>query len=126
MSINQVEALNLLRRYVEAREGETAFGKTKEGYGAQIKEYLAESDGEILWDGEHKLEAFLQERRLSERYDVAAMPQAVVLALWKANCLNVDTKVLAALEGKSAIALKAKPYRVPAGVTTALVVRRRE
>ncbi len=75
-----------------------------------------------LTDGEHGITVRLQRRRGSPSYDVRSMPDSLVLALRGLAALNVDAKVVRAIEDKVIKGLDVRDYELPGLETTALVI----
>ena len=114
----------LLRSYVEAREQETAYGKTKSRIGELIRHYITTHDDEPVYDGEAKLEARLQTRSGGDAYDLQRVPEDLILLLHRLNLLTVNVAGVKAQEGREA-AERLKPYRIPGNGTTALLVEQK-
>lgn len=119
---NEGDLVSLLAAYVAARNTKADSERVMEALAPRFKAWLEKHIGDELYDGERGLRASLQTRQGSERYDVSAMPAALVKQLHKANALTVDVKVLRALSGKSVLPEDCRPYRVPGEETTALKV----
>lgn len=117
--------VGLLQVYDDARSTESTAKKAKDEAGKQIKDWLGKHPDEALYDGETGIEARLQERRGSDRYDVHRIPWKLVKRLWEANALNVDLDVLKSLADRDTLPVDIQPWRVPGGVTYALDVKRR-
>jgi hypothetical protein len=83
-----------LVRYEEAREAEKQARDTKDGIGKALKQWLEDNPGEVLYDGEHGLQAYLQERDAPGRdCDLNALwdnDQALFRQLVRNGCLKVD------------------------------------
>lgn len=115
-----------LKPYADARRDEQIAKRKKDDAGEVIKGWLQRNDGESLYDGEAGLEASLKTRNGSESYDVARMPEALVLKLWQANALSVDVKMLRALSEKTTLYIDSQPWRVPGPATEYLEVTQRK
>jgi hypothetical protein len=121
-SISQREAVGLLAAFVEFRQIAKEAQERRDQVGALLRDYLERHPGEALRDGERNIEARLQSRSTGARYDTAAMTPDLILQLWRLNLLNVDTKMAAALKGRSIAVNDIERYKTPGGTTTALLV----
>ncbi len=83
---------------------------------------LSTSSSRARADGEHGITVQLPRRRGSPSYDVRSMPDSLVLALRGLAALNVDTKVIKAVEDKVIEGVDVRDYELPGPETTALVV----
>jgi len=119
----QADLVGMLFEYDRWRAQETSARAEKEKIAVRLRRWLDLHPADTLWDGERGIEARLQTRTGAERYDVAAMPAALVKALHNSNALTVDVTVLRALAGKTTVAEDVKPYRVPGMVTMSLEVK---
>lgn len=109
--------------YCKARDAESQAKSEKEGIGKALKDWLEEHPDEVLYDMEHGLQAYLQTRQGSDRYDVSSMPPELILRLHQAHALQLDVQVIKALSGKDILPEDVKPYRVPAEQSVALQVK---
>ena len=60
IEVSQREAVAELAAYFEAHEQEKLAKAAKAMLSKKIKKYLTDHEGEVLWDGEHEIEASLQ------------------------------------------------------------------
>ena len=88
----------------------------------QIKQFMEFEREDELTDGEHGITVRLRRRRGSRSYDVRSMPDSLVLALRGLAALNVDTKVIRAIENKVIEGVDVRDYELPGPETTALIV----
>ena len=88
----------------------------------QIKQFMELEREDELTDGEHGITVRLQRRRGSPSYDVRSMPDSLVLAMRGLAALNVDTKVISAIENKVIEGVDIRSYELPGLETTALVI----
>ena len=77
-----------------------------------------------LYDGEHGVTARLRTRRGAPGYDLASMPDDLVLRLRDLAVLSTDAKAMKALDGDAIDALGMARFEVPGRETLALTVRR--
>ena len=118
--------VSLLRAYVEARAERDNYGKRVESLGKMMKAYLEAHSGEVLWDGENKIEARLQDRSGGVTYDVISLRthDAVLFErLFDTGCVTLDAAVVKAQADQVAGVEK---YAMPKKGTTALIVERKE
>ena len=123
--VDQGILVSLLRAYVEARAERDNYNKRVEALAKMMKEFLVSHPGEVLYDGEHKIEARLQERSGGVTYDLISIHKAdpiLFQRLFDTGCLTVDAAVVKAQ--KDQIGGLAK-YEMPKRGTTALIVERK-
>lgn len=123
--LSQRDAVGLLAPYTEERATAKAAADRRDSIGVIIKGWLEEHPGETLRDGEAGLEARLQSRHGTERYDVRGMVAELVLTLAAMGALEVNVRVIRALEGKAIVAEDVKPHRIPGGETVSFVVKQK-
>ena len=114
----------LLRAYCEARTQREVYGKQTEQLGALIKAYLQSHPGEVLWDGETRMEARLQMRAgvIYDLVSIRAKNPVLFDRLADLGCLTVDSQVLKAqLDQLPGV----EDYRMPGRATQALMVEQR-
>lgn len=118
------QAVDSLLPYWECQQAEKHYRESKEAHGLVIKTYLQTHDMTELEDSERGVKAVLQTRKLStENWDIASMPDELILRLAKAGCLLADKKAMD-LKGHQALRIDAEPYFIPAGETVALRVNK--
>jgi hypothetical protein len=122
VELSQRDIVGMLTVYAQFRDEEKCAAAAKEQIGKLIKTYLAAHPEEAIVDHEHGLQARMQSRNTTESYDVSRMDSELLFRLQESHALNVDVKVIRALEGRDIIAEDVKPYRVPGGTLAALVV----
>ena len=88
----------------------------------QIQQFMELEREDELTDGEQGITVRLQRRRGSPGYDVRSMPDSLVLALRGLAALNVDTKVIRAIENNVIEGVDVRDYELPGPETTALVI----
>src|SRR5690606_2043628 len=107
------QAVEAILPYYEAQKAESAARSAKEAAGKVIKAYMEINGLAELDDPEHGLRAQLSSRSMgNERWDVRAMPDALILQLARAGCLTVD-KAAMKLDANTALRMDAQPYYVP-------------
>lgn len=119
--LTQEFAANLLAPYIEAREQEAIYGKQKTRLGDLLKHYLEQHAGEVVWDGERRIEGRLQERHGTDGFEMERMPDDLVLLLNRIGALSVNAAVIKACTVQEVLD-RIKPYKVPGKTTTALQV----
>lgn len=122
VELSQREIVHMLNVYAKFRDAEKTAAADKENVGKLIKGYLVKHPGEAVVDHEHGLQARMQTRNATEGYDTSRMDSELLFRLQESHALNVDVKVIRALEGRDIIAEDVKPYKVPGGTSAALVV----
>ena len=117
------EAITTMRLYDQYRSEREKAEQGVKMLGGVLRDYLAAN--KRLWDGESRLEAFLQQSETTS-YDVVHMPDGLVLSLAKAGVLKVDNTVLKALQkGNPAAVDGAAKFRIPGeGAPRLQVVKR--
>ena len=120
------QAIEALRAYVLARNDRDQGVRAMARYAEPVRDWLAANPGEYLYDEGTGLEARLQTAHGADTYDVASMPDAVILAAARWSLLTVDHTVLKALDGKRVEVLDMKKWRQPGGETTRLSVTKKE
>ena len=96
--------------------------KLREKAGGTLKAWLSAHPGEELYDEGSKHRAGLAVRRGASTYDVASMPDGLVLWAARHGLLQVDAKVLDALSDKFAEVADIKKQAIPGGESTTLRV----
>lgn len=112
-----------LVNYCRARDAEAQAKNEKEALGKSFKEWLDENPGDVLHDGEHGLQALLQERRGTPVYDLITIAEKDPILfdrLLKTGCLQVNA---AAVKVQGVQVAGVEKYAGPAPVTTALQVK---
>ncbi len=105
-------------RAKDANEAQKLLADTIRGWLVAHPEHIS------ILDLEHGIEAVLQWRRSGDVYNVAGMPDDLVLALAGLGCLVVDQKAIVALGTKMAAAVRAREYKMPpVTAIAALIVR---
>ena len=121
------KAVEQLAEYVEGRQIET-FGKAqKDKAGNVLKAWFQLRPDEELVDGERAppIRAYMQKRRESDVYEIASMPDELVLALHKANVLVVNAAMVKVLP-RGRLADDVKKYITPGGESYSLKVEERD
>ena len=98
-AIDRRMLLGLLRAYVGLRAERDAAAKGMDALSKQIKPYLEAHPGEVLFDGESRIEASLQERSGGVTYDLISIHKAdpiLFQRLFDTGCLTVDAAVVKA------------------------------
>ena len=124
--ISHADLVGLLQRLVELRKARKKHSDDFDDMADLFKAYLQKHPGEVIWDGEHRIEARLGETRTPESYDVFNMPDDLILRLKAKQALSVDLKIMRDLQGKDSDADAAKRWRMPGGVTQRLVIEEKE
>ena len=115
--------VELLRPYCELRFARDAYDRDLKPIADLLKSWLQLRPEEEIADLERGIVARLQERHGADVYELARMPEDLVLALWRSNALTVNGAVLKALGKGHELSERAKPYARPGPVTTALEVK---
>ena len=118
-TLTPAEAVSVARELHRLRKESAARKKQEEGLTASLKRYL-ESSGEPVYDGEFGLTAKLQTRNGSPTYDVKSMPDSLVMSLRDLAALNVDSKVIKALDGRVIESLDVKRFAMPGSTSTSI------
>ena len=114
--------VSLLRAYTEARTERDNYGRRVDSLAKMLKQYLEAHPEEVLWDGENRIEARLQNRSGGETYDLVsihASNPALFERLYNTGCLMVDAAAVKAQRDQVAGVEK---YAMPKKGTTALIV----
>ena len=118
----RIEAL--LEPYRDSRDASNLYGKMAGEYGEQIKSWMQLNPDVEVADPEHGLTARLQTRRLPGHfYDLVAIIEnnpALFARLVSTRALRIDHAAALAADLGGEI----KPYAIPSGETTALIVER--
>lgn len=124
MTAEQGYTVDLLHKFVAARNAATVYGREKDAIGAEIKAWLEQHPEEVLLDGERGITAQLQERSLPGRTaDFNALwdnNQRLFEQLVRNGCLRID---MTALKAAGPLVAGIERYLAPAGKTAALEVK---
>ena len=124
--ITDQEAGQAVASYVACRREEQFQKKGQEAAGAILKQYLQENPGSAIYDEATDHTARLITSRKAPSYDVASMPDGLVLWAARHGLLNVDQKALAALEGKFIEVVDIRKFETPGAESQRLRVERRK
>ena len=120
--ITQRAAVGMLAHYTALRHRIAKLEKERELMADFIKSWLRDNPSEELVDGEAGIRARLQEREGTPEYDVASMPDALVLWAQAHHILQLNHKRARYYVGESPEGDALKGYRTPGQVSEALVV----
>ena len=122
VEITREVAVGMLAAYVDARLRVKNETFTQDKLGQLIKHYL-ETHEEVLYDGEHEIEARLQERGAAPVYDLVSIQDkdpVLFGRLMQLGCLTVNA---AAVKAQGQQLLGIERYAGPGKGTTALIVQ---
>ena len=120
----QSEVERLLDEYATLTEALNITRRRRQELRTRIVEHMARERVDELYDGEHGVTARLQTRHGAPGYDLASMPDDLVLRLRDLVVLSVDAKAMKALDGAAIEALEMTRFEVPGPETVALIVHR--
>ena len=118
--------VSLLRAYHEARADRDNAVKRVDSLGKMMREFLESHPGEVLWDGENKIEARLQERSGGVTYDLIAIAHQDHVLFDRLFNLGILTVDAAAAKAQRDQVAGLEKYAMPKRGTTALIVERKE
>ncbi len=114
----------MLEDYVLQRASKSSAEREMERISKEVKPWLEAHPEEQLIDGERGFVVFLQTRGGGETYDMTRMPDDLVLLLHHMGALSINTKAVAAQDGKE-VSERTKPYKIPGKGTVALIIERK-
>ena len=123
--LSEGQLIGLLRVYVDYRRREAEAGEVKDQVGGQLKRWLEAHPGEVLWDGETRLEGRLQQRAGTITYDLLGIEEfdpPLFNRLLRLGCLRVDA---GAVKVQAEQLAGIQRYALPGKGTVALLVEER-
>ena len=124
--ITDQEAGQAVASYVACRREEQFQKKGQEAAGAILKQYLQENPGSAIYDEATDHTARLITSRKAPSYDVASMPDGLVLWAARHGLLTLDHKAFATIRDKFIEGVDIAKFATPGAETTVLRVERRE
>ena len=123
--LSEGQLIGLLRVYVDYRRREAEAGEGKDQVGGQLKRWLEAHPGEVLWDGETRLEGRLQARAGTPTYDLLGIREhddSLFQRLLALGCVSIESKAVK-LHAEQLAGVQR--YAMPGKGSVALIVEER-
>lgn len=120
--MDEKTVIGLMRAFAEERAKEKQHRELKADIDAQIRPYIAER-GPVV-DEETGLRGWMDERKGATVWDVASLPDELVLWAARHGCLKVDGAVLKALDGKFIETVDINKVAMPGPTSTVMHIER--